>query len=258
MAMDSSRRKAEETHNLSDHKDAGTSVLDDDNKEHISRGNATNDPRSRQRAKSCDSSLLDGKKRQPCQSLPPLVSWDDSTFNHRHYIAPRARADGSSSFPQPDVPLTSRFAGPSSIDTPLLVSKVPFADLAAKWVKLQQVKHSTVDLRNKYFHGPAFREWKDLHKTDKIQADPAQMNQIDMGLTIRRIASINVFEDTYKFDRSGTNKYLLSGPPSPAERGSGNDIVEKRFSHPHEYFQELDELASKIFENSMFQFYMVS
>lgn len=258
MAEDNSCRTAEGTHNLSDHEDPGTSVSDDGNEEHTSRDNATSAPRSRHRAKSCDSHLLDGKREQPCHFLSPLVSWDDSTFDHRRYVTPIARADDPASIMQHHASPTSRLQHSSTEDAPLASSTLTLADLAAEWVKIRKEKRYMAELRKKYSNTALFEVWKERQKRKKDQADPAPMNQSEMGLTIRRTSGINVFDDSDKFDRSGSDGYLSPEPPFPAKSVSANDIVEKRFLHPHEYFQELDELASKVFETSMFQFYMVS
>jgi hypothetical protein len=58
------------------------------------------------------------------------------------------------------------------------------------------------------------------------------------------------------FDNSDSDVYV-SRPVSPAESGSEVDFVEQRLLHPDEYFQELDDLGSKIFQTSMFHYYLV-
>jgi hypothetical protein len=73
-----------------------------------------------------------------------------------------------------------------------------------------------------------------------------------MGITIRRTENLNVF------DSCSSETYLSSGPPSPTESDSKVDFVEKRLLHPDDYFQELDDLGSKILENSSFNVYKVS
>ncbi|CZR51010.1 uncharacterized protein PAC_00885 [Phialocephala subalpina] len=82
----------------------------------------------------------------------------------------------------------------------------------------------------------------------------AEKDELQMGIALRRTESVNVFDD------SASDTYLSSRPSSPAESDfgvhSGVDFVEKRLLHPDEYFQELDDLGSKIFEKSMFHFYI--
>jgi hypothetical protein len=80
----------------------------------------------------------------------------------------------------------------------------------------------------------------------------AEEDQVQMGITIRRTENINVF------DGPSSETYLSSGPPSPTESDSRVDFVEKRLLHPDDYFQELDDLGSKILENSSFNVYKVS
>ena len=84
------------------------------------------------------------------------------------------------------------------------------------------------------------------------EEDQLRKDQVQMGVTIRRTENINVF------DGSSSETYLSSGPASPTESGSRVDFVEKRLLHPDDYFQELDDLGSKILENSSFNVYKVS
>lgn len=89
-------------------------------------------------------------------------------------------------------------------------------------------------------------DWDD--KTDR----KAEKDRLQMGLTLRRRESINVFDD------SDSDTYLSSRPSSPTESGFEVDFVEKRLLHPDEYFQDLDDLASDVLQKSMFTFYIVS
>jgi hypothetical protein len=82
--------------------------------------------------------------------------------------------------------------------------------------------------------------------------DLFQLKDGHMGIAIRRTENINVFHD------SASEEYLSSRPSSPAESDSVEDSVEKRFSRPTEYFQELDDMTSKIYQNSVFKRYIVS
>jgi hypothetical protein len=82
--------------------------------------------------------------------------------------------------------------------------------------------------------------------------DLFQLEDAHMGVAIRRTENTNVFHD------SASEEYLSSRPSSPAESDSVEDFVEKRFSRPAEYFQELDDMTSKIYQNSVFKRYIVS
>jgi hypothetical protein len=84
------------------------------------------------------------------------------------------------------------------------------------------------------------------------EEDQPRRDQVQMGITIRRTENLNVF------DSCSSETYLSSGPPSPTESDSKVDFVEKRLLHPDDYFQELDDLGSKILENSSFNVYKVS
>jgi hypothetical protein len=74
-------------------------------------------------------------------------------------------------------------------------------------------------------------------------------DQIEMGIIIRRTNNINIFDD------ANTDTHHFSKSPSPAESVPEG---EKRFLHPDEYFQDLDDLGSKVLQKSMFHFYTVS
>ncbi|PMD66154.1 uncharacterized protein K444DRAFT_659366 [Hyaloscypha bicolor E] len=80
--------------------------------------------------------------------------------------------------------------------------------------------------------------------------DLFQLEDAHMGVAIRRTENTNVFHD------SASEEYLSSRPSSPAESDSVEDFVEKRFSRPAEYFQELDDMTSKIYQNSVFKRYI--
>ncbi|KAF8866666.1 hypothetical protein BDZ45DRAFT_279812 [Acephala macrosclerotiorum] len=97
------------------------------------------------------------------------------------------------------------------------------------------------------FHDPQHSQGEGLH--DKTFPS-AERDRLQMGITLRRTESINVFDD------SASDTYLSPRPSSPAQSDFGVDFVEKRLLHPDEYFQELDDLGSKIFQKSLFQFYI--
>ncbi len=68
------------------------------------------------------------------------------------------------------------------------------------------------------------------------------------------------------FDDSASDPDLTSEPSLPTESDiesdtesdKEDDFVHRRLLHSVEYFQELDDLASKVFQNSVFHFYIVS
>jgi hypothetical protein len=110
-------------------------------------------------------------------------------------------------------------------------------------------------------------------KALSTEEDQLGKDQVQMGITIRRKENINVFdcgmtmnrhlkrnssEEKANEDGSSSETYLTSGPPSPTESDSRVDFVEKRLLHPDDYFQELDDLGSKILKNSNFKVYRVS
>ncbi|KAF4636038.1 hypothetical protein G7Y89_g2052 [Cudoniella acicularis] len=94
--------------------------------------------------------------------------------------------------------------------------------------------------------------WDDSALVDKhhvalsAEEDQLQKGQ-NMGIAARRIANINVFDD------SVSDVSLCSGPPSLAHSDWEDEFPEKRLLHPVEYFQELDDLGSKIYQRSAFQ-----
>jgi hypothetical protein len=292
MAEDDSHGTTEGAHDLSDHVDDRIPVTGGNIEERISRRHVVNAPARRRRASSYDSSLSD-RKRQPCHSLSPLASWDDSTFNHNRYLTPKARVDGSASIHQHGFESASRFQGFTLLKTSPLASTLALAELSARWVKLQREKQYTVDLQSEASHKPGLEA--DRCKTYQAQRNPTQMNQFQLGVTLRRASNINIFDDLIKLDDSGSDArlssgqrrnasivvlddpkfnepkvndpkvnhsvgdaYLSSRPASSAVSGSGEVVVEERFLQPEKYFRDLDDLGSKIFEKSMFQFYTVS
>ena len=91
---------------------------------------------------------------------------------------------------------------------------------------------------------------------DKIMADPAQMSAAQMGIIIRRTQNINAFDGPRSKKHSDAEQF--SGFSSPAESDSEVNFAENRLLHPDEYFQELDDLGSVVFQKSMFHFYTVS
>lgn len=73
----------------------------------------------------------------------------------------------------------------------------------------------------------------------------------NIGIAVRRSANIDVFDD------SASDTSLSSRSPSPSESHSEGDTFKDRLLQPHEYFQELDDLGSTIYDRSAFPFYIV-
>jgi hypothetical protein len=264
MAEDSSRRKAEDTHGPSEHDDAGAPGDADYNEEHVLRHKQPIPSRSRKRATSCDSMLEVGRRRKPYSSLSPLVSWDDTSLINRHHVAPISYVDESMSMRQPGAVSTSRVDDSRSTHKPQAApaSRSPFSTLIDK-LRVTPVSNFGDFLATIRGHqsdttlrGAAFSMEKDQLEADRVQMDRAQKDQVEMGITIRRTQNINVFDSPGEVKHS--DAYQSPGPPSPAESDSGPNFVEKRLLHPDEYFQELDDLGSKVFQKSMFHFYTVS
>lgn len=84
------------------------------------------------------------------------------------------------------------------------------------------------------------------------EGDLSQSSNTHISIVIRRTENLNTFHD------SASEEYLSSRSASPAESDLAEDSVEERFSRPVEYFQELDDMTSKIYENSVFERYIVS
>lgn len=98
--------------------------------------------------------------------------------------------------------------------------------------------------------------WDDSALDDKYHvALSAEEDQLQKGqniaIAVRRTANINVFDD------SVSDISVRSKLSSLAESGMEDDLIQKRFLQPVEYFQELDDLGSKIYRRSMFPFYIV-
>jgi hypothetical protein len=68
---------------------------------------------------------------------------------------------------------------------------------------------------------------------------------------IEATENINVFDDY------SSNPDWTSEASSSADSDLEDYPLDERLQKPTEYFQELDSLESKVFENSMFQFYTV-
>jgi hypothetical protein len=64
-------------------------------------------------------------------------------------------------------------------------------------------------------------------------------------------------EDTDIFDDNSSNPDWISEASSSADSDPEGYPFDERLRQPTKYFQELDSLESKVFENSMIQFYTV-
>jgi hypothetical protein len=70
--------------------------------------------------------------------------------------------------------------------------------------------------------------------------------------THEAVDSINISDDDF------SDPGWMSDVSSSADDDSDNYPLDRRLQEPTEYFQELDSLETQIFENSMFQFHIVS
>lgn len=73
-----------------------------------------------------------------------------------------------------------------------------------------------------------------------------------LGSNIRRTEDINVFENSW------SNSDVASDASSGEESDEENLKLDERLQHPTQYFHQLNILTSKVFSNSMFEFYAVS
>jgi hypothetical protein len=104
----------------------------------------------------------------------------------------------------------------------------------------------------------ALVSWDDSALDDKYhiplstQEDQLQKGQ-HLGIVLRRMEKIT------SFDYPRSDKISRSSSPSSfLESDCGDEPSDKRFSHPEEYFQELDDLGSKIYARSSFKILVVS
>ena len=178
--------------------------------------------KSQRRAASCDSTFRDGRRRQPRPSVSPLVAWDDSALHDKHYIPFR---DSDDFFPLED-------------------ASFPLEDAHIK--STPTTRGTTRDTKR----GTQFNR-KQHYLYLKTQSGGTRFQYARMGIAIRRTETVNVFQD------STSEEYLSSGPSSPAESHSAEGFAEKRFSQPVEYFRELDGMAFEIYQNSVFEQYIV-
>jgi hypothetical protein len=211
-------RTAGGTWNLPEHEYAGSADGADGDEDHILRHHSTVSPRSRQRSASCPSML------QPRPSLSPLESWDDSTLTNKRHI-------------------TGTFLFNIRQDSQCADYQYENSDEAV--------------------HDKALSTEEDQLGKDQVQMGitirrKENINVFDCGMTMNRHLKRNSSEEKANEDGSSSETYLTSGPPSPTESDSRVDFVEKRLLHPDDYFQELDDLGSKILKNSNFKVYRVS
>jgi hypothetical protein len=260
MAEDSIRSKAGGMHGPSEHGDAG--ILDgvDHDQKRDSRHRQPSPPTSRQRATSCDSMLSVGRRRQPHTCFSPLESWDDTCLINRHHVAPIFHVDDSVLIDQPRAVPTPRADDTASTHKPQAAPAAPphLSTLIDRLIdKLHITPTSSFEdflavIRDSQHHTTfqrAFSREDHRLQTGQDQMNQGRKDQIEMGIIIRRTNNINIFDD------ANTDTHHFSKSPSPAESVSEG---EKRFLHPDEYFQDLDDLGSKVLQKSMFHFYTVS
>lgn len=265
MAEDSNRRKAGGMNDSSDRGDARTGGIGSNDKiVSESRHKQAIPPNSLQRATSCDSMFQIGRRRQPQSSLSPLVSWDDTSLINRHHVAPMSYVEDSVSIHQPGAVLTSRIDDSASTHKPqtaptfrsrfsTLISQLRVAPTSNFEDLLAAIRENQ---RKTTLSGAALEGEENRRQMDKIMADPAQMSAAQMGIIIRRTQNINAFDGPRSKKHSDAEQF--SGFSSPAESDSEVNFAENRLLHPDEYFQELDDLGSVVFQKSMFHFYTVS
>ncbi|PMD59434.1 uncharacterized protein K444DRAFT_630214 [Hyaloscypha bicolor E] len=262
MAEDSNRRKAGGMNDSSDRGDARTGGIGSNDKiVSESRHKQAIPPNSLQRATSCDSMFQIGRRRQPQSSLSPLVSWDDTSLINRHHVAPMSYVEDSVSIHQPGAVLTSRIDDSASTHKPqtaptfrsrfsTLISQLRVAPTSNFEDLLAAIRENQ---RKTTLSGAALEGEENRRQMDKIMADPAQMSAAQMGIIIRRTQNINAFDGPRSKKHSDAEQF--SGFSSPAESDSEVNFAENRLLHPDEYFQELDDLGSVVFQKSMFHFY---
>jgi hypothetical protein len=82
-----------------------------------------------------------------------------------------------------------------------------------------------------------------LHVSEKANRD-----------MLEAIENIDVFDDNSS-DQDWTPE--ASSPADTSDSESEDHPLDERLEQPTKYFQDLDSLESKVFENSMFEFYTV-
>lgn len=88
-------------------------------------------------------------------------------------------------------------------------------------------------------------------KQESINIGNMHTQENERGDKIRDMDNINLFDD------DSSDPDWMSEASSSADSDSEECPIDPRLQEPVNYFQELDGLESLVFENSMFQFYMV-
>jgi hypothetical protein len=159
---------------------------------------------------------------------------------HQPAVASTSRAENSASTQKPQIAPTSRSPFSTLIDK---LHVTPVSNFEEFLAAIRDNQHDTT------FQGPAFRREDHRLQAGQGRMDRGQKDKIETGVIVRRTNNINVF------DHSNIDPQQSSEPTSPA---GNNSEGEGRFLNPGEYFQELDDLGSRVFQKSIFHFYIVS
>jgi hypothetical protein len=187
-------------------------------------------------------------EQQPVRHAPHIqraASWD-SIFGDRHvrglgsWYPPHQHYDVAGLSNEDDATGSSY-----SKDYHLLSSSLPI-DRRRPSVDAQRVQFPSTSLHSQ-------KPRLGVASTNRVQGtEGSRIADDHLGITIRRSEKINVFDDTLS-DSDATSELSLE-----EDSDSEDHPIDERLRQPTRYFQELDSLESKVFENSMFQFYMVN